>query len=214
MKQSGKKYLIKTDEISKRIIDILSVVLFCLLIFLIIDAIVSNNFDFYKSIFERTQLKTMYKYTMSCLFLVWLLLVSFRAILSLFVKEEDEEEDEAENKDEESKIEIKPTDISSPLRELSPEEEKIVIDMLRNLPPHISDSDRINMAVMSQYLTALVELGYLKDDDKSLVRQWVIQISDKQVPNVSQFNEAFPSTNIAKVNKAQQNIQKELSKIR
>ena len=86
--------------------------------------------------------------------------------------------------------------------------------MLPFLPPHISNANRINLAIVSQYLTALKNMDYLNDNDIYNLYAWVGRVTDKELPDFNHFNEAYPSTTTKKVAKAKEHIERELQKLR
>ena len=80
--------------------------------------------------------------------------------------------------------------------------------LLRDLPSHLKKPDAINMAMQAYYLTALEELGYADLIDKHSLRLWLAQITGKQVPDTSQFNDAIPSGAKTKIANARKKIEK------
>ena len=152
----------------------------------------------------------LYTYAGYACALVFAACILCRIILSPFVKSEEEEIFE-------QKIEYvlqnklqKPAEPStySPLCDLTQEQEEQVRQVLRDLPSHPNKPDYINLAVIAQYLTALEKMGKAKLIDKHNLRLWVAQITNKNVPASSQFNEAVPSTAPSKVSKAQKELER------
>ena len=139
---------------------------------------------------------------------VWVVALLCRLILSPFVKS-DEEEDFEKKIDYilQKKQEIQPSASPySPLRNLSEEEEKRILQLLRTLPEHSEKPGHINLALMAQYLTALEKSGKADLKDKRQLRIWVAEITGKQVPSTSQFNEAIPSKAATKVAAARKEL--------
>lgn len=146
-----------------------------------------------------------------------IILVCFlaRMILEFFVKTEDEEEFEAQieyiveqriaQREKAHKEAIKDY---SPLCNLSHEEEGLVKQALYRLPENPNKEGNINLALVSQYLTALQKMGYADLTDKYHLRLWVAEVTKKEVPGSSQFNEAIPSTVTTKVGKAEKELER------
>ena len=137
-----------------------------------------------------------------------------RIFLAPFVKSEEEEDFEKKiayvlsqkMRPKDSKPSI-PSDYS-PLRNLSPEQEEKIIQLLRELPAHHTKPDQINLALIAQYLTALERLGKARITDKHALRLWVEQVTGKKTPDSNHFNEAIPSTTDSKVLAAQKEIER------
>ncbi len=103
----------------------------------------------------------------------------------------------------------------SPFHNLTHEEEKIIEDLFEGLPHHTNYEDRINLSIVSRYLTALCELGYISPRnsvDKPSIQQWVERVTKKKTPSQSEFNAAYPSTNTKEIEKAKEVIKKCLHK--
>ena len=152
----------------------------------------------------------LYTYAWYACGIVFAACILCRIILTPFVKSEEEEVFE-------QKIEYvlqnklqKPAEPStySPLCDLTQELEEQVKQLLHDLPSHPNKPDYINMAFMAQYLTALEKMGKAKLTDKHHLRLWVAQVTGKQVPASSQFNEAVPSTAPTKVSKAKKELER------
>ena len=105
-------------------------------------------------------------------------------------------------------------EVVSVLVGLSAEQEDVICRLLRELPAHINNPKKINMAEMSHYLTALRDLGYLNDNNMYNLYAWVEKITGRELPQYNHFNEAYPSTTIKKVNRAKEKITSELQKLR
>lgn len=139
-----------------------------------------------------------------------------RMCLSPFVKSEEEEEFEQkvayilEQKAAKSKPLEPINETYSPLRELSDEQEKQVIQLLHDLPAHPNKPESINLALVARYLTALDQLGKINLTNKGALRAWVARITEKEVPNSSQFNEALPNTNRSEVAKIRRELERSL----
>ena len=152
----------------------------------------------------------LYTYAWYACGVVFAACIICRISLEPFVKSEEEEAFE-------QKVEYvlqnklqKPAEPStySPLCNLTQEQEEKVKQFLHDLPSHSTKPDNINLAVIAQYLTALEKMGKAKLIDKHNLRLWVAQITDKNVPASSQFNEAVPSTAPSKVSKAQKELER------
>ncbi len=149
-----------------------------------------------------------------------LLCVLVRMVLAFFVKTEEEEEFEAQveyiveqrmaKQDQAHQESIKDY---SPLRALSPEQTELVLQLLSHLPDNPNKAGHINLALVAHYLTALHKMGHADLTDKHHLRLWVAEVTRKQVPNSSQFNEAIPSTAATKVAKAQKELEHSICSI-
>ena len=145
-----------------------------------------------------------------------IILVCFliRMVLEFFVKTEDEEafEEQVEyiveqrlaKQEKAHKEAIKDY---SPLCHLSYQEEGLVKQALYRLPENPNKEGNINLALVAQYLTALQKMGKADLTDKYHLRLWVAEVTQKEVPGSSQFNEAIPSTATTKVSKAQKELE-------
>lgn len=145
-----------------------------------------------------------------------IILVCFliRMVLEFFVKTEDEEafEEQVEyiveqrlaKQEKAHKEAIKDY---SPLCGLSHQEEGLVKQVLYRLPENPNKEGNINLALVAQYLTALQKMGKADLTDKYHLRLWVAEVTQKEVPGSSQFNEAIPSTATTKVSKAQKELE-------
>ena len=152
------------------------------------------------------------KYVFFALLILWGLILIVKICLAQFVKSEEEEEFEQKV---EYILQRKQAHLSAilgdytPLRDVTPEQEKDIKHLLRNLPDHVEKPGHINLALTAQYLTALEKLGKADLSDKHHLRLWVAEVTGKQVPASSQFNEAVPSQAKTKV----YTIRKDLEKI-
>lgn len=145
-----------------------------------------------------------------------IILVCFliRMVLEFFVKTEDEEafEEQVEyiveqrlaKQEKAHKEAIKDY---SPLCHLSYQEEGLVKQVLYRLPENPNKAGCINLALVAQYLTALQKMGKADLTDKYHLRLWVAEVTQKEIPGSSQFNEAIPSTATTKVSKAQKELE-------
>lgn len=97
---------------------------------------------------------------------------------------------------------------------LPPEGEQIVCSLLKALPEHITKPGHINLAQTMHYLTALQQSGYLDDKDLYNLRLRLTDVTGKDVPSTSQFNETYPSKATTKVAKAKEQIERALAAIR
>lgn len=137
-----------------------------------------------------------------------------RMILEFFVKTEDEEafEEQVDYIIEQRMAQQKQAQKEaikdySPLCNLTHADEGLVRQTLYQLPENPNNAGHINLALVAQYLTALQKMGYADLKDKFHLRLWVTEVTQKEVPNSSQFNEAIPSTATTKVNKAQKELE-------
>ena len=103
---------------------------------------------------------------------------------------------------------------ASLLLSLTDDEQAVVCSLLKELPDNATKPGHIHLAITARYLTALSEMGYLNDLDRGALRLWIADVTGKQVPAVSQFNEAYPSNNKSKVREARQRIEKCLAKVK
>ena len=140
---------------------------------------------------------------------IWLVLVVCRLCLSPFVKSDEEEEFEQKVDYILQQRQAGQTAGSNynPLRELSPEQEEKIKELLRNLPENPMKPGHINLALVAQYLTAIQQLGKADLKDKHHLRLWVEEVTGKKVPNSSQFNEAIPSQTRTKVLSARKELE-------
>ena len=168
------------------------------------NGILLNTYPVWSALF------LLYTYAWYACGVVFAACIICRISLEPFVKSEEEEIFE-------QKVEYvlqnkfqKPAEPStySPLCDMTQEQEEQVRQLLRDLPSHPNKPDYINLAVMAQYLTALEKMGKAKLIDKHNLRLWVAQITDKNVPASSQFNEAVPSTAPSKVSKVQKELER------
>lgn len=218
MKQSTMRNIAKADTIARQILNISAVVFFSVLLLWLLWGILTNNIDV--SISTGTAVKTIFKAVCGASLGVFIISVIVRMILSLFVKSDEESDFEAKvdyvlkQKKSPSKRVGQESEVVSVLVGLSAEQEDVVCRLLRELPSHVNDPQKINMAEVSHYLTALRDLGYLNDKDKYNLYAWVGKITDKELPQFNHFNESYPSTTVKKVNQAKENISLELQKLR
>lgn len=138
-----------------------------------------------------------------------------RLVLEFFVKSEDEEEFEEmvdhiiEQKMAKQKQAHKEAIKDySPLCNLSHEDEGLIKQLLYRLPENPNNAGYINLALVAQYLTALQKMGIADLTDKYHLRLWVAEVTKKEVPSSSQFNEAIPSKATTKVNNAEKELEK------
>lgn len=142
-----------------------------------------------------------------------------RIFLSPFVKSDEEEEFEQKLDYILQKRLLPKEQLSSNSSEYSPfvnltkEQEEKVKSLLAQLPSNSSNAEAINMAIVSQYLTALEQLGYVTLNNKQSLRHWIAEVTQKKVPGTSHFNEAIPSTNRKEVSKIRQQLEVLLTQI-
>lgn len=154
------------------------------------------------------------KYVFFALLILWGLILIAKICLAPFVKSEDGEEFEQKV---EYILQRKIAHLSAilgdytPLHNVTPEQVTDIKQLLRELPDHVEKPGHINLALTAQYLTALEKLGKADLSDKHHLRLWVAEVTGKQVPSSSQFNEAVPSQAKTKVNDARKELQKLLS---
>ena len=193
MKQQTKDILYKIDRRIRPVLDIMSVI--CLLL------LCSAAFD--------TPVKQILTKLLCFSAGIWLVLVVCRLCLSPFVKSDEEEEFEQKVDYILQQRQAGQTAGSNynPLRELSPEQEEKIKELLRNLPENPMKPGHINLALVAQYLTALQQLGKADLKDKHHLRLWVEEVTGKKVPNSSQFNEAIPSQTRTKVLSARKELE-------
>ena len=160
-------------------------------------------------------LNTPWKRTIACIFFavgsVWAVLILCRLCLSPFVKSDEQEQMEEQveyiiRKHHAAETQALIEDYS-PLRELPPDQQQRVKQLLRDLPPHPDKPGHINLAAVAQHLTALQQAGKADITDKHNLRLWVAKVTGRQVPPPGQFNEALPSTNKRKVAAAKKSIE-------
>lgn len=137
-----------------------------------------------------------------------------RMVLEFFVKTEDEEAFEAQVEyiveqrlSQQKQAHKEAIKDYSPLCKLSDAEAESVEQLLYRLPANPNHAGHINLALIAQYLTALQRMGYADLADKYHLRLWVAEVTKKEVPSSSQFNEAIPSTATTKINKAQKELE-------
>lgn len=141
-----------------------------------------------------------------------------RICLSPFVKSEEEEEFEQkieyvlqqkQEKKQERTFPVQEDIVQTeytPLRDLTPKQEKQVMQLLRDLPANPKRPEYINLAILAQYLTALEELGKARLVDKYNLRLWAAQVTGKKMPSTSQFNDAIPSKMKPKITAASKKV--------
>lgn len=152
----------------------------------------------------------LYTYAWRACGVVFAACILCRISLEPFVKSEEEEafEQKVEYVLQNKMQKQEHTSTYSPLCNLSKEQEEKVKQLLHDLPSHSAKPNHINMAIIAQYLTALEKMGKAKLTDKHNLRLWVAQITGKQVPPSSPFNDAIPCTVPTKVTKAQKELER------
>ena len=147
----------------------------------------------------KTTLITIYQYAWLAAGIIAALAVLLRIVLAPFVKSEEQELFEQkvdyvlQHKLEKS-TQNNQKDYS-PLRQLTPEQQDIVIQVFRDLPGNATKPTAINLAMVARYLTAMEQLGIINLSDRHNLRWWVQQVTGKDIPSSSQFNEALPNKN-------------------
>ncbi len=216
MNKEVEKKLIRIDAIFKQIVEISISLLFAGIIIWFIFHLLSN---YGLEIFQQDILQQVFKYSGAIMLVVFLLGVVVRLILSPFVKSDEERSFEEKvnyvlQRASELENNHQPdlSNVVSPLKGLTEIQKNIVIQMLRDLPSHSKNPNKINMAEVAHFLRALKALDYLEVSnnerlDLRNLRNWVAQITGKQVPSVSEFNEAYNSGSAKnKVNKVKDKI--------
>ena len=219
MKKDIQQKLVKADNIVKQILELSAIVLFAVLLLWIVYALLSNNFF---NIPQQTELiiNHIFKFVGIIVLCVFLLSVIARMIFSPFVKSDEEKEFEEKvdyilgNKDNLKKIVTEKSKVTSLLINLTKEQEKLICNMLKSLPSNINNSNKINTAIVSQYLTALQECGYLNDSNIYDLYAWTGSVTNKEMPSFNHFNEAYPSKTAKKVDNIKSKISSELQKLR
>ena len=180
MKESVRDILYKTDRVLSVVFSVVSVLVIVLLVLA----------AFYHWL----------KYAVFASWAMWGLILIIKICLSPFVKSEYEED--FEHKVDyvlQQKRLLHSEKAYTPLRDITPEQEEKIRHFIHELPAHAEKIDSINLAFVSQYLTALEKLGKADLKDKRQLRLWVAEVTEKNVPSSSQFNEAIPSTATSKV---------------
>ena len=196
------KRLIKVNKWAKTILEISCSLLFALLfLWLLLHLIVPDNALFG----EGTIGQQVFRYSALSLLVPFLCGVIVRCALAPFVKGEEETE---------VPIKKKPiaVEAATPLCNVNEVQSEAICTLLRKIPSHSSKPDHINLAQVSQFLTALMQMGLLDDTDRIRLRLWVEQQTGRIVPPVSQFNEGYPSGTVSKVNKEKKRIEDALSR--
>jgi len=162
--------------------------------------------------------KQLFVYALCVLAIICGMLILGRIILSPFVKSDEQEEFEQkidyilEQKSKQQKAQHTASiEGYTPLCNLTEEQIVQIKQILRALPANDKKPKSINLALVAQYMTALEKLGKANLTDKYHLRLWVEQITEKQAPLSSQFNEAIPSKATGKVLKAQKDLERILS---
>lgn len=95
----------------------------------------------------------------------------------------------------------------SPLRNLTPEQEQAVLQLLRELPSHPKKPEAIKMADLAHYLMALEQLGKANLCDKHNLRLWAAQVTGRTMPETSPFNDALTREVPTKIKLAKKKIE-------
>lgn len=205
-------YCYQIDRTAGKIIRIIAYIMIALAVIWAIGKLLAHlniHFSFHPT------LLLIYQYAWYACLGACALCILLRICLSPFVKSEEEEDFEKKveyilEQKKAQKPKVTPPADYTPLRNLSDKQEQQVLQLLRDLPSHHRKADNINLALVAQYLTALEKLGKANLTDKHNLRLWLEQVTGKQVPAASQFNEAIPSTTKTKVLAAQKAIEKVL----
>ena len=241
MRQTTIRNITKVDEAAKQILDISAVAFFSALMIWLVWVIIDNHIEIPASV--DVAVTTVFKVAVGVALCVFIVSVVVKMILSLFVKSDEESEYKAkvdyvlqqqtsatkqpcyadtcanssadgDNGAHAKKRVGQEAEVVSVLVGLSAEQEDVICRLLSELPAHINNPKKINMAEMSHYLTALRDLGYLNDNNMYDLYAWVEKITGRELPQYNHFNEAYPSTTIKKVNRAKEKITSELQKLR
>lgn len=194
----------------KRAVNVIGVLLIVMLFaWFAIGALVKN-----------TWINDACKYVVVALFFLFLLFTMVVSLLSLFVKNDGDSELEdvvdtiLRKKQEQNRSVDSQKTVFSPLKGMDEACSQLVCCMLQDLPPHHADAQKINLAMVAQFLTALKKMDLLNDADRANLRLWVGQVTNKVLPSVREFNEAYPSNTTSKVNRYMAQIQEAFSKTR
>ncbi|MBR1808831.1 MAG: hypothetical protein IJ776_05550 [Paludibacteraceae bacterium] len=218
MRKTIQNNLIKTDRVAKIVLEISAGVMFAFLLLWLVYALVFNNLVNVPS--QTTRVITSAGKTIVIIVLcVFLLSVVMRIIISPFVKSDEETEFEARvnyilGKKPALRKQPKGNEVFTPLVNLTQEQEDAICKLLKELPSNINKPNQINMAAVSQFLTALHRLDYLNDTNLNNLYNWVGSVTGKEMPSYNHFNEAYPSDTVRKVDKAKDKILTALQKIR
>jgi hypothetical protein len=196
MNQHTGKILYKIDRTARPVLIVMSGV--CLLL------LCAASFD--------TPLRQILLYALYVSAGIFFIAMICRICLSPFVKSDEEEEFEQKvdyiiqiiQKRQTAQTGEKPY---SPLRHVSQDQEEQIKQLLRTLPDNPQKPGHINLAIVSQYLTALQQLEKADLEDKYHLRLWVAEVTGKEVPNSSQFNEAIPSQTFTKISAARKKLE-------
>ncbi len=202
----------KVDGILKKTVEATGIALFVSLLLKLVYMLLSKNLFTAWQLVHADLFSAIFRYAIIVFLCIFLLAVCMRMVLSPFVKSDEERafEQKVDYVMSKKKPQTVNSLVQSPLQNLTEEQEILVIKLLRGLPPHIDKPNQINNAMVSQYLTALSELGYLNDKDKYNLHNWVREATQKEVPAFNHFNEGYPSKAVRKVLAAKQRIEKEL----
>ena len=213
-----KKYILRIDSITKKVIETTVIALFVVLILYLVYALLYASVISDTNLSINTTLRQIIKLIAVAMFVTFLIAVCIRLLLSPFVKPDEETEFEhkvdyvlAKRKQQKQPAASAP---HSPLINLTVAEEECVCTLLKDLPEHISKPGHINLAQTMHYMTALQQIGNLDDKDLYNLRLWLAEVTGKEIPSSSQFNEAYPSKATTKVAKAKLHIEKALAEIR
>ena len=213
-KSKIQKNITKINEYVSKGENVVAFFFVAIIIFLLIYSIVIKSFPDIISESVKNSFSSFFQYSFIISFCAILLFALLKYALSFFVKDEDEIERERIVNDIVEGVMARKTEVYSPLRDLTEQQEHVICDLLQNLPAHASISEQINMSEVAQFLTALQRMNYLDGEDKRNLRNWVREVSGREVPSVSAFNEAYPSGNNKKVKHYEEMIVKKLNKIR
>lgn len=210
-------FLTALDSLTGKALNVTAVILLSFSCIWLAGVLLVRYISFFDNISFIEPVKSLLKYICILLFVLFLILIALRLCLSPFVPSQEEKDFEAKvdyilakKKSQHVDSPARNAIVDSPLSGLTLEQEQIVCSMLANLPSHDKYSDHINMAYVAQFLTALSELGYIRNENNYMLRAWVEKVTGKYVPEQGKFNEAYPSSNKKKVLAVKQRIQASL----
>ena len=205
------EFLEKCNALVKRAVEVTAVSMFALLlVWFMVEKLAGDGW-----------VEAVLRYATIVSFFFFIAAVAVKLVLSLFVKDKDEERELEELVDLvlQKKLQQQRTmdarrEITSPLVGLDAAQTEAVCRLLQALPPHHADAQRLSLAPTVQLLTALKELSFLEDADHYNLYYWVERITGLSLPSFREFNEAYPSSTRSKVDRAKKQIRDALAKVR
>ena len=155
-------FLDKTDRVAKRLVEgIATLLLVSLLLWFMVGTLTDGS-----------RMETWLKNATIVLFFLFLAGIVVKLLLSLFVKDKEEEHEVEElvdlvlrKKQQQRRTADTERELTSPLIGLDDAQTAAVCSMLQALPPHQKHAQKINLAVTAQFLTALRDMGHLEESD-------------------------------------------------